>query len=133
VIEAWRTSRGTRLVLVFPGPVRFALEPGLDLDSLDRVVLGGLLGAAVGLTATEAAFRAPDGRRWLAQAVGPVWAGSAGAEGVVATRFTSLDGPFERFLTTGSPLLPGREGAEIESELMELWALGRERLDGSTP
>jgi hypothetical protein len=128
VIEAWRTSRGTRLLLVFPGPERFALEPGPDLDSLDGVALAGLLGSAVGLTATEAAFRAPDGRRWLAQAVGPVWAGSAGAEGIVSTRFTSLDGSFDRFQSMGSPLLPGREGADLESALIDLWNLGRERL-----
>jgi hypothetical protein len=133
VIEAWRTSRGTRLVLVFPGPERFALEPGLDLDSLDRVALDGLLGSAVGLTATEAAFRAPDGRRWLAQAVGPVWAGSAGAEGIVSTRFTSLDGPLDRFQSMGSPLLPGREGADLESDLIDLWNLGRERPDETSP
>ncbi|MCL7980351.1 MAG: hypothetical protein M8865_10665 [marine benthic group bacterium] len=133
LVVAWRTSRGTRLVIAFPGPERFILEPGARLDGLDEGELAVHLEAATGLTGTEATFVAPDGRRWLAQAAGPVWAASEGAEGLVATRFTSLEGPYESFESPGSPLRPDRpEDADIAAELSQLWILMRDD-DGETP
>jgi hypothetical protein len=60
----------------------------------------------------------------LAQAVGPVWASVAGAEGLAATRFTSLDGPFESFQAPGSPLQPDRpEHLDVDAALTEIWTL----------
>lgn len=124
LIEAWRTSRGTKLIVVLPGPARFALDAGKDLDLLDASGLSAYLESAVDLTGSEAIFGAPDGRRWLAQAVGPVWAPTVGAEGLVATRFTSLDGPFESFQAPGSPLRPDRpDHLDLDAALSELWTL----------
>lgn len=134
LVVAWRTSRGTRLVLAFPGPSRFALGPGSGLDALDAAELKAHLEVATGLTDTEATFRAPDGRRWLAQATGPVWAASEGAEGLLTTRFTSLDGAYESLQSPGSPLRPDRpDGVSLDDALTELWLVAREERGESEP
>jgi len=124
LVELRITREGTRLVLVLPGARRMALAPGRGIEHLSIADLSTGLAGAVGLTGTEAVFTAPDGRRWLAQAVGPVWAGSEAAEGLVGTMFTSIDGRFERFEVGGSPLRPDREDPErVRAELEDLWRL----------
>lgn len=131
ILEAWRTSRGTKLVLVFPGPRRILVAEDRELTRMEVEELRIALEGASGLTATEACFDAPDGRRWLAQAVGPVWAGSEGAEGLAGTLFTSIDGPFERFESRGSPLRPDRgSGVPVDADLAEIWRTGRDLADG---
>lgn len=120
------TSRGSSLVLAFPGARRILLGPGCRISELTSAELATVLAGACRLTLTEAVFTAPDGGRWLAQAVGPVWAGSEAAEGLVGTMFTSIDGGYERFEVRGSPLRPGGEdGQRLQGELQELWKLGR--------
>jgi hypothetical protein len=126
LIVAWRTSLGTRLVIAFPGPSRFSLPPDESLEGLDEQALVAHLETAARLTDTEATFLAPDGRRWLAQAVGPVWTAAEGAESTVATCFTSLDGPYERFQSPGSPLQSHRpDGRDLDAALTELWIRAR--------
>lgn len=125
--EVLVTRRGSRLVLSFPGPRRMLLEPGHRIADLAGDGLATELAAACGLTATEAVFTAPDGRRWLAQAVGPAWAGSEAAAGLLGTMFTSVDGKYERFEVRGSPLRSGDEDPErVDAELQELWRLERQ-------
>ena len=127
------TSRGSTLVLSFPGLRRVLLDPGRRIAELADDELATELAAACGLTATEAVFTAPDGRRWLAQAVGPVWAGSEAATGLVGTMFTSIDGRFERFEVCGSPLRSGDEDPErVRAELQELWRLERQSEERTT-
>ena len=122
--EVLVTGRGSRLVLSFPGPRRMLLEPGRRIADLASDELALELAAASSLTPTEAVFTAPDGRRWLAQAVGPAWAGSEAAAGLVGTMFTSIDGRYERFEVRGSPLRCGDEEPErVRAELQELWRL----------
>lgn len=131
IVEAWRTSRGSTLVLAFPGPRRILVSASQEVAGMDADALGTALDGSAGLTATEACFEAPDGRRWLAQSVGPAWSGSDGGEGVSATLFTSIDGPFERFLSKGSPLRPDRSSDHpVEPELAEIWRTGHERDGG---
>ncbi len=95
--EAWRSPSGHTLVLFEPDRVRAALAPTRRLEELDEEDLRSLLALAAPLTLTESVLEAPDGRFWLAQDSGPVWAaegrGAAGRLGVV---LTSLTGPFER-------------------------------------
>jgi len=125
--EVLVTSRGTTLVFVFPGPRRMLLDPGRRIADLANDDLAPELAAACGLTATEDVFPAPDGRRWLAQAVGPAWAGSEAAAGIVGTLFTSIDGRYERFEVRGSPLRSGDEDpGRVRAELQELWRLERQ-------
>ena len=121
------TTRGSSLVLAFPGPRRLLLEPGRRIADLASDELAPELAAACDLTATEDVFTAPDGRRWLAQAVGPVWAGAEAAAGLVGTMFTSIDGQYDRFEVRGSPLRSGDEDPEsVRAELQELWRLERQ-------
>ena len=131
--EVLVTSRGTRLVLVFPGPRRMLLESGRRIVDLANDELAPELAAACGLTATEEVFTAPDGRRWLAQAVGPAWAGSEAAVGIVGTMFTSIDGRYERFEVRGSPLRSGDDDPRrVRAELQELWRLERQSEERTT-
>ncbi len=131
--EVLVTGRGSRLVLSFPGPRRMLLEPGRRIADLESDELAMELAAASGLTATEAVFTDPDGRRWLAQAVGPAWAGSEAAAGLVGTMFTSIDGRYERFEVRGSPLRSGDEEPErVRAELQELWRLERQSEERSS-
>lgn len=127
------TTRGSSLVLAFPGPRRLLLEPGRRIADLASDELAPELAAACDLTATEDVFTAPDGRRWLAQAVGPVWAGAEAAAGLVGTMFTSIDGRYDRFEVHGSPLRSGDEDPErVRAELQELWKLERQPEERTT-
>lgn len=127
------TSRGWSLVMAFPGARRLLLGPGRRISELTSAELATELAGACRLTGTEAVFAAPDGRRWLAQAVGPVWAGSEAAEGLVGTMFTSIDGGYERFEVQGSPLRPGSEDAvRLQGELRELWTGDRRSEERTT-
>jgi hypothetical protein len=125
IIEAWRTSRGTRLVFLFPGP-RKLLVPDEGLEAVSEDKLRQALETGAELTATEACFAAPDGSRWLAQATGPAWAGSEGSASLFGTLFSSLEGSGERFEVPGTPLRPkGPEGDRLAAELTLLWESGR--------
>lgn len=122
-VEAWRTADGLTLVVFLPSGERALLE-GRALADLPEEELRELRGRAVPLTPTEAVYRAPDGRRWLAQATGPAWAPDA-ASGVLGTRFTSLDGAHERFDVAGTPLTaPPGDPDRRERELAALWRVG---------
>jgi len=136
-VEAWRAPGGpalcyfVRLESGEPGAGdredrRAALDPGRTLTDLDRAELRDLLDGAAPLTATERRFRAPDGRFWLAQSVGPVWAEESAAEAVTGVRFTSLEGELERLEGPG-----GHVGRASEEELREAWrrAAGDDRSD----
>lgn len=111
-VEAWRGPAGWSLVYFLPrgdgaeagdGVVsddgadrRAALGPGRTLSELDPDDLRELWEAGTGLTGTERRFRAPDGRWWLAQSVGPVWAEDGVAGGLTGVLFTRLEGPQRR-------------------------------------
>lgn len=135
-VEAWRSSTGSVLVHLLPlapdsdGPAgddrldrRAGLEPGRRLAELDDEELPGLLERGTPLTATERRFRAPDGRPWLAQSVGPVWAEGGVAEGLTGVLFSSLAGDVRRVRAAG-----GHVG-EADAERLASWwhdALGEE-------
>lgn len=125
-VEAWRAEDGLALVVFLPGGQRALLEGGRSLGSLSDEDLAGLRERAAALTPTEAVFTAADGRRWLAQATGPAWAAEA-SPGLLGTRFTSLDGPHERFDVVGTVLTPpGREDADrLARGLETLLRVGR--------
>lgn len=103
------------------GDRRASLAPSERLDDLSERRLAGLLDGAVPLTVTERRFEAPDGRLWLAQNVGPVWAESGVAEGTTAVLFTSLQGPPIRVEAEGGHV--GRAGT---GELVAAWRRARE-------
>lgn len=129
VLEAWRAGDGHgvayAVALAEDGGEpseddredrRFLLGPDEELAALaDRELARRVREEGRPLTATERRFRAPDGRLWLAQSVGPVWAEGA-AEGLASVLFTSLEGPLER--ATGSD---GHVGRLAEEELAERW------------
>lgn len=111
------------LPLVGEGPAdddrrdrRAGLSPGRELSGLDEEEVRDALAGGTELTATERRFRAPDGRLWLAQSVGPVWADDGVAEGLTGLVFTSLEGPPERLAAEG-----GHAGRMSESELSGRW------------
>jgi len=74
------------------------------------------------LTDTERRFQAEDGRQWLAQNRGPVWAGGSGAESGTGIVFTSLEGAMARLQVRG-----GHVGELSEEELLTLWREATER------
>ncbi len=124
-VEAWRTARGQALVVFLPGGERALLDDARSLDELTDAEVAELRARAVPLTPTEAVFRSPDGRRWLAQATGPAWSGDA-TPAILGTRFTSLQGPTERFDAAGTPLtVPPVDASRRERELLALWRAGR--------
>lgn len=95
---------------------RAGLEPGRRLSDLDEDGLRTLLERGTRLTGTERRFRAPDGRLWLVQSVGPVWADDGVAEGLTGLVFTSLEGPPERLAAEG-----GHAGRMSPSDLSRSW------------
>lgn len=106
-IEAWRGRSGQALCYFIPlegeRPVaedrrdrRTTLEPAERLLALPEERLVARLEEAVPLTDTERRFADPDGRGWLAQNIGPVWAEGDVAAGLTGVLFTSLEGPMER-------------------------------------
>ncbi len=106
-IEAWRGRAGHGLcyflALDDEAPMaedradrRAVLEPGERLLALPDERLVVLLEESVPLTDTERRFADPDGRVWLAQNIGPVWAEGGVASGLTGVLFTSLEGPLER-------------------------------------
>lgn len=95
---------------------RVRLEPGRKLAEVTESELTSLLAEAVPLTATERRFRAPDGRTWLAQNIGPVWAEEDAAEGATGILFTALEGLPSRGETRG-----GHVGPMGRDELVGAW------------
>lgn len=138
-VEAWRSSDGHGLCYFLPlepegsavapddrGDRRAALDPSEALDSLTSGELTALLEEAVPLTPTERRFRAPDGRLWLGQSEGPVWAeGGGAAEGLTGVLFTSLEGAARRGRSDG-----GHVGRMSEEELREAWTRAFDTDDG---
>lgn len=125
-VEAWRAESGLGLVYFLPldgndvaqddrEDRRAALEPGETVRGLEEETLRERLGRATTLTETERRFRAPDGRLWLVQSVGPVWA-DAVASGLTGLLFTALEGPAERASAAG-----GHAGEMSGGELAERW------------
>lgn len=127
----WRAADGSALCYFRPAgdaasgreDRRARLPAGRSLEEMDPEAVLELLEAAAPLTATERRFRAPDGREWLAQNVGPVWAEEDAAEGATGILFTSLDGSAERLESGG-----GHVGRMTEEALADAWrrAAGRE-------
>lgn len=127
VVEAWRAESGLALAYFLPleedGEVRpddradrrAALETGESLEDLPADTLRARLGEATPLTATERRFRAPDGRLWLVQSVGPVWAEGT-ASGLTGLLFTALEGAGERARSGG-----GHAGEMSAGELERRW------------
>lgn len=83
------------------GDRRARLSANRSLGDLTEEELEELLAGAAPLTATERRFAAPDGREWLAQNIGPVWAEEEAAEGATGVLFTALDGALDRARTGG--------------------------------
>jgi hypothetical protein len=133
-VEAWRAESGLGLVYFLPldegagvaeedrEDRRAALEPGETVEGLEGEALRERLGRATPLTGTERRFRAPDGRLWLAQSVGPVWADGV-ASGLTGLLFTALEGPAGRAIVGG-----GHAGEMSDGELAERW---RRAVEGS--
>lgn len=125
-VEAWRAGSGLGLLYFLPldgedvaeddrEDRRAALEPDETVGGLDEEELRERLGRATALTVTERRFRAPDGRPWLAQSVGPVWADGV-ASGLTGLLFTALEGAAERASVDG-----GHAGEMSEGELADRW------------
>lgn len=122
-VEAWRAEGGTGLLYFLPleedGRVaeddrrdrRAALASGETVAELGEDELRERLERATPLTVTERRFLAPDGRPWLAQSVGPVWAEDV-ASGLTGLLFTALEGRSERVRSGG-----GHAGEMSASEL----------------
>lgn len=139
-VLAWRGRSSGRGLVYFlaldgddpdPDDRRDRRAPLDDADSfaeLSEGELSGLLEEAAPLTETERRFRAPDGRLWLAQSVGPVWAEEDPAEGSTGVLLTALEGKPERLRGPGAHV--GRLGG---TELADLWrrAGAGEREDGA--
>lgn len=124
-IEAWRGTSGHGLCYFLclaedgsppaesgdgaaegpPGDSRYdrraVLAPDERLADLGEDRLRALFESARPLTVTERRFTAPDGRPWLVQNTGPVWADAGVAEGATGLLFTSLAGPRERARIAG--------------------------------
>lgn len=107
-VEAWRGASGWGLayfVALEEGgePAaddrldrRLPLEPGERLGDPEDGALAERLADAPGLTSTERRLSDEEGRPWLAQSRGPVWAEGDVAAGLTSILFTALGGPAER-------------------------------------
>jgi hypothetical protein len=95
---------------------RALLTPEVSLRDMGESSLLTLYDAGRPLTETERRFAAADGRQWLAQSRGPVWAGRSGAEGGSGILFTSLEGEPESLRAAG-----GHVGEVSDEELSALW------------
>ena len=95
---------------------RALLTPEVSLRDMAESSLLTLYDAGRPLTETERRFAAADGRQWLAQSRGPVWAGRSGAEGGSGILFTSLEGEPESLRAAG-----GHVGEVSDEELSALW------------
>lgn len=134
VIEAWRGDSGHGLCYFLALPAgeagdpdaaddrhdrRAVLAPDEELADADEDRLRELHERARPLTDTERRFSGPDGKWWLAQNTGPVWAEAGVAEGATGILFTSLEGTLERGRVpgghvanlTGSELVAARDRA----------------------
>jgi hypothetical protein len=123
---AWRgPETGYGVLYFFPsdggegdrGDRRALLTPEVSLRDLGESSLLPLYDAGRPLTETERRFAAADGRQWLAQSRGPVWAGRSGAEGGSGILFTSLEGEPESLRGAG-----GHVGEMSDEELSALWS-----------
>lgn len=132
-IEAWRGRAGHGLCYFLaledtggtPAPDdrrdrRAALQPEERFGAIGSERWTELLDASVPLTDTERRFADTDGRLWLAQNVGPVWAEGV-AQGLTGVLFTSLQGTLER----------RRAEAGHLAEVAEEWL--RRLLEGAEP
>lgn len=133
VVEAWRAQSGPGLLYFLPldgdevteedrEDRRAALEPDETVGGLEEETLRERLAGATALTVTERRFRAPDGRLWLVQSVGPVWA-DAVASGLTGLLFTALEGGADRASAAG-----GHAGEMSKEELADRW---RRAVEGS--
>jgi hypothetical protein len=122
---AWRgPETGYGILYFFPsdpaesdrGDRRTLLTPEVSLRELAESNLVSLYDAGRPLTETERRFAAADGRQWLAQSRGPVWAGGSGAEGGFGILFTSLEGEPESLRAAG-----GHVGEVSDEALSVLW------------
>lgn len=142
-VEAWRSAEGSVLVHLLPleGPEgtpadddrldrRAGLERGRRLADLDGEELEELRASATPLTGTERRFRAPDGRPWLAQSVGPVWAEGDVASGLTGVLFSALAGEVRRVRGAG-----GHVGRASDERLVAWWrrAVEGQEGDGAEP
>lgn len=98
------------------GDRRAPLDPGRGLDDIPGDELARAVEEGSPLTETERRFRAPDGRLWLAQGVGPVWSDGDPAEGSTGLLLTALEGPVRRLEAAG-----GHPGRMDEEELASAW------------
>lgn len=105
------TDRLDRRALLLPEAVPEELEA-------DRLL--AIYEAGRPLTETERRFTASDGRQWLAQSQGPVWAGRASAEGGTGVILTSLEGAPESISASG-----GHVGEMSDEALVSLWRTAR--------
>lgn len=95
---------------------RAPLDFERSLEDVPEDELAGALEGGTPLTATERRFRAPDGRLWLAQGVGPVWADEDPAEGSTGLLLTALEGPVRRLEAEG-----GHPGRMDDGDLSDAW------------
>jgi hypothetical protein len=123
---AWRgPETGYGVLYFFPsdggegdrGDRRALLTPEVSLRDLGESSLLPFYEAGRPLTETERRFSAADGRRWLAQSRGPVWADRSGAEGGFGILFTSLEGEPESLRGAG-----GHVGEMSDEELSARWS-----------
>jgi hypothetical protein len=132
VSEAWRGASGWGvayfLCLGAEGPDpddrldrKALLPPDARLDSLSDEELVALHASAAGLTSTERRFADAEGRAWLAQGRGPVWAEADVAAGLTGLLFTALEGPAERVAVAD-----GRAAHLTDSELRARLIVARE-------
>lgn len=131
-VEAWRSPTGWGLAYFVAleedgEPVaddrldrRLPLEPDETLDALEDDELEERFADARGLTSTERRITDEEGRPWLAQSRGPVWAEGDVAAGLTSLLFTALGGAAERVEAGG-----GHAG-HMEEEALRA-SLGRAR------
>ena len=99
---------------------RALLAPNEGSEELTEARLRELFEAARSLTVTERRFTGGEGREWLAQNRGPVWAERSAAEGHAGVVFTSLEDEVQRVSS------PGRHVAEMsDDDLGELLRAAR--------
>ena len=126
VVDAWRNHKGLGLCYFIAvnsdvpedgdrSDLRAVLEADEALDSLSSERLQELFASGAPLTDTERRFETPNGGRWLAQSIGPVWAEGV-ATGLTGVLFTDLAGDSERRQTASGPI-----AAISDEELLRLW------------